>query len=105
MADTTLTTAQKRSLDVAVHHPDGTEVGLGDQFDLSGFDAAVVGFTNENRQTYILGLSAGETTVHAATKDGAVTGSFTVEVTDAPPPPPPPAQSTLVFSFGLAVAK
>lgn len=105
MADTTLTTAQKRSLDVAVRHPDGTEAGLGDQFDLSGFDASVVGFTNENRQTYILGLSVGETTVNAATKDGSVTGSFTVEVTDAPPPPPPPAESTLVFTFGLAVAR
>ena len=105
MADTTLTTAEKRPLDVAVHHPDGSETGLGDQFDVSGWDTAVLGITNESRQTFLVGLSAGFTTVSVQTKDGAVTGSFTVEVTNAPPPPPPPTADTLVFTFGAAVPK
>lgn len=104
MADTTLTTAEMRTLDVAVHHPDGTEAGLGDQFDVSGWDTAVLGITNESGQTYLVGLAVGTTTVHAATKDGTVTGSFSVEVTEGTVPPPP-GSDVLVFTFGAPVPK
>lgn len=101
MADTSIPVGKKRPLDVAVRHPDGTEAGLGDQFDVSGWDTAVLRITNLSSQTYLVGLSVGSTTVNAATKDGTVTGSFDVEVTEAVPPPPPPAESTLIFTFGL----
>lgn len=105
MADVSLTTTQKRPLDVAVRHGDGSaDTALGDQFDVSGWDTTVLGITNESRQTYLVGLSVGTTTVQAKTKDGSVTGSFSVEVT-AGNPTPPPSGDTLVFTFGAAVPK
>lgn len=99
MADTTVPAGKRRSLDVAVHHDTGADTELGDQFDVHGWDTTILGIINESRQTYLVGIAPGTTTVQASTKDGSVTGSFTVEVTEANPTPPPTADS-LVFTFG-----
>lgn len=105
MADVTITTTTKRTLDVAIQHGDGSpDTAIGDQFAVSGYDTSIVAITNVSRQTWIEGRAVGTTTVYATANSGGASGSFSVEVTDGTLPPPP-APDVLTFTFGAEVAQ